>query len=67
MLKIPNSQFHRTIKNCVKKEILLVNFISINKYLRWCRALDFFGSQFPMTTGEFELQISCMPSSYLTH
>ena len=33
--------------------------------LRWCRARDFFGSQNPVTTGEFELRISCMRSSYL--
>ena len=35
--------------------------------LRWCRARDLFGSQIPVTTGEFELQISCIRSSYLTH
>ena len=33
--------------------------------LRWCRARDLFGSQFPVTTGGFELQISCIRSNYL--
>ena len=27
--------------------------------LRWCRAQDLFGSQIPVTTEGFELQISC--------
>ena len=35
--------------------------------LRWCCARDLFGSQIPVTTGGFELQISCIRSSYLTH
>ena len=35
--------------------------------LRWCRALDLFVSQISVTTGGFELQISCIRSSYLTH
>ena len=30
--------------------------------LRWCRARDLFGSQIPVTTGGFELQISCIQS-----
>ena len=33
--------------------------------LRWCRAQDLFGSQIPVTTGGFELRISCIRSSYL--
>ena len=37
-------------------------------YKLWCsRARDLFGSQIPLTTGGFELQISCIRSSYLTH
>ena len=35
--------------------------------LRWCRARDLFGSQIPVTIGGFELRISCIRSSYLTH
>ena len=35
--------------------------------LRWCRARDLFGSQIPVTTGGFELQISYIRNSYLTH
>ena len=35
--------------------------------LRWCRARDLFGLQIPVTTGGFELRISCIRSSYLTH
>ena len=35
--------------------------------LRWCRAQDLFRSQIPATTGGFELRISCIQSSYLTH
>ena len=33
----------------------------------WCHGLYLFGSQVPVTEGEFELRISCMQSSYLTH
>ena len=32
-----------------------------------CRARDLFGSLIPVTTGCFELRISCIQSSYLTH
>ena len=28
--------------------------------LRWCRARDLVGSQIPVTTGVFELRISCI-------
>ena len=35
--------------------------------LRWCRARDLFGSQIPVTTGGFQLRISCIRSSYLIH
>ena len=35
--------------------------------LRWCCAWDLFGSQIPVTTGGFELWISCIPSGYLIH
>ena len=34
---------------------------------RWCRARDLFGSQIAVATGGFELQISYIRSSYLTH
>ena len=33
-----------------------------NTLLRWCRARDLFGSQIPVTTGGFELRISCIRS-----
>ena len=32
--------------------------------LRWCRARDLFGPQIPVTTGGFELRISCIQSRY---
>ena len=32
----------------------------------WCRARVLFRSQIPVTTGGFELQISCIRSRYLT-
>ena len=35
--------------------------------LRWCRGRDLLGSQIPVTTGRFELRISCIRSRYLTH
>ena len=35
--------------------------------LRGCRARDLFGLQIPVTTGGFELRISCIRGSYLTH
>ena len=35
--------------------------------LQWCRAQDLFGLQIPVTTGGFELRISCIQNSYLTH
>ena len=35
--------------------------------LRWCRARNLFGSQIPVATAGFELQISCIRSRYLTH
>ena len=35
--------------------------------LRWCRARGLFGSEIPVTTRGFELRISCIWSSYLTH
>ena len=28
--------------------------------LRWCRVRDLFESQIPVTTGEFELRMSCI-------
>ena len=34
--------------------------------MRWCRARDLFEPQIPVTTRGFELQISCIQSSYLT-
>ena len=35
--------------------------------LQFFRARDLFGSQIPVTTGGFELQISYIRSSFLTH
>ena len=35
--------------------------------LRWCRARDLLGSQVLVTTGGFELRISCIWSSYVIH
>ena len=35
--------------------------------LRWCRARDLSESQIAVTTGGFELRISWIRSSYLTH
>ena len=35
--------------------------------LWWFRAQDLFGSQIPLTTRGFELKISCIKSSFLTH
>ena len=35
--------------------------------LLWCCARDLFGSQIPVTTGGFELQISYIRNGYLTH
>ena len=39
----------------------------IPQFLWWCGTRDLFGSQIPVTTGGFELRISCIRSSYLTH
>ena len=35
--------------------------------LRWCLAQKLFGSQIPVTTGGFEMRISCIWSNYLIH
>ena len=35
--------------------------------LQWCHAREIFGSQIPVATGGFELWISCIRRSYLTH
>ena len=40
---------------------------NISCLLRWYHARDLFGSQIPVTTRGFELRISCIRSSYLTH
>ena len=51
----------RTLKNKVDK-------LDTDKLvLQRCRARDLFGSQIPVNTGGFELHISCIQSSYLTH
>ena len=39
----------------------------LNFRVVWCHAGALFGSQIPVTTGEFEPQISCIQSSYLNH
>ena len=41
--------------------------IGLSGKLWWCRARDLFESQILVATGGFELQISCIKSSYLTH
>ena len=47
---------------------LIVSSAEIYKIrVRWCLARDLFGSQIAVTTGRFELRISCIQSSYLTH
>ena len=55
----------------VKKQLLNVVIGDAMKsyliLLRWYRARDLFASQIPVTTGGFELRISCIRSSYLTH
>ena len=38
-------------------------FVSNRYYLRWWRARNLYGSQIPVTTGGFELRISCTRSS----
>ena len=48
--------------------IYTVNTFEVSKLkVRWCRARDLFASQIPVTTGGFELRISCIRSHYLTH
>ena len=42
------------------------NVIISSAKMRWCRARELFGSQIPVTTGWFEMRISCIRSSYLT-
>ena len=46
---------------------LISAIVEMEKKLRWCRAGYLFGSQIPVTTGEFELRISCIQCRYLTH
>ena len=61
-----------------QSEFTLYSFLNVKKLLarnrrditnslllRWYRAQDLFGSQIPVTTGEFERRISCIRSSYL--
>ena len=36
-------------------------------FLQWCCAWHIFRSQFPVTSGGFELRMSCIQSSYSTH
>ena len=57
---------YRKIKNEIVFMLRYFNF-EPNFKLQWCRARDLFGSQTPVTTGGFELRISCIRSSYLTH
>ena len=52
------------IQNTIVNTSVLVIFWCL---LRWCRARDLFGSQISVTTGGFELRISCIRSSYLTY
>ena len=56
-----------TINNSILAAFYFLN--AVGKYillLRWCRALELFGSQIPVAKGGFELRISCIRSSYLT-
>ena len=67
------------VKGIAKDEMFFFSLQSYFKVLRYltstssqlqqrlCRARDLFGSQIPVTTGGFELRISCIQSSYLTH
>ena len=50
-----------------EKYLTLILYWKLILTLWWCHARDLFGSQIPVTTGGFELQISCIQSSYLTH
>ena len=45
----------------------LTSLCQQSQSLRWCRAQYLFGSQIPVTTGQFKLRISCIKTSYLTH
>ena len=59
---IRNKCWNKTHKQNIKYMVIYVNFEPSFK-LRWCRAWDLFGSQIPVITGGFELQISCIRSS----
>ena len=56
---------HSTFKQCS----LMLRYLNFKPSFKlpWCRTQDLFGSQIPVTTGGFQLQISCIGSSYLTH
>ena len=43
------------------------NYSKYHYKLRWSPAQDLFRSKIPVTTGGFELRISCTRSNYLTH
>ena len=43
------------------------NFRRVYKHMLILHDWELFGSQIQVTTGEFELQISCIWSNYLTH
>ena len=56
------NNFTCTTTNNVSNALRYFNFEPSLK-LRWCRAPDLFGSQISVTTGGFELRISCIQSS----
>ena len=59
----------RLINSTFKQYSLMLRYLNFKPSFKlpWCRTQDLFGSQIPVTTGGFQLQISCIGSSYLTH
>ena len=57
------------INSTFKQYSLMLRYLNFKPSFKlpWCRTQDLFGSQIPVTTGGFQLQISCIGSSYLTH
>ena len=56
-------------KSIREKKMFLLSGFSFQKNwekLRWRRVRDSFASQIPVTKGRFEMQISCIRSSFLT-
>ena len=60
--------FHRKVLLLLYNlKMLCYITLKLTLCLGWCRARDLLGSQISVTTGGFELKISCIRSSYLTH